>query len=153
MAAHPSGERFTVELEKGTNWWGAFVIGLAGTILVIGLAGYAVLALGGVAATMRTGCTGNCCADEFADAVRQTTVAHAVNAKSFFRKLRNEIGMRECGVCRDGEWVTLFTLPEPTEFQRMDLQLKGRTALVTGASQGLGRAIALGMARKGLPVL
>ena len=52
MAAHPSGERFTVELEKGTNWWGAFVIGLAGTILVIGLAGYALLALGGVAVTM-----------------------------------------------------------------------------------------------------
>ena len=52
MAAHPSGERFTVELEKGTNWWGAFVIGLAGTILVIGLAGYALLALGGVAITM-----------------------------------------------------------------------------------------------------
>ncbi|MBJ7333734.1 MAG: APC family permease, partial [Thermoleophilia bacterium] len=52
MAAHPSGERFTVELEKGTNWWGAFVIGLAGTILVIGLAGYALLALGGVAITL-----------------------------------------------------------------------------------------------------
>mgnify|MGYP001442211756 CR=1 FL=1 len=28
----------------------------------------------------------------------------------------------------------------------MDLQLKGRTALVTGASQGLGRAIAVGEA-------
>ena len=52
MAGHPSGERFTVELEKGTNWWGAFVIGLAGTILVIGLAGYALLALGGVAITL-----------------------------------------------------------------------------------------------------
>ena len=52
MAAHPSGERFTVELEKGTNWWGAFVIGLAGTILVIGLAGYALLVLGGVAITL-----------------------------------------------------------------------------------------------------
>jgi len=34
----------------------------------------------------------------------------------------------------------------------MDLQLKGRTALVTGASQGLGRAIALGMAAEGLKV-
>ena len=28
----------------------------------------------------------------------------------------------------------------------MDLQLKGRTAVVTGASQGLGRAIAVGLA-------
>jgi len=34
----------------------------------------------------------------------------------------------------------------------MDLQLQGRTALVTGASQGLGRAIALGMAAEGIKV-
>ena len=31
----------------------------------------------------------------------------------------------------------------------MDLQLKGKTALVTGASQGIGRAIALGLAAEG----
>ena len=29
-------------LHKGTNWWGAFVIGLAGTILVTGIAPYVV---------------------------------------------------------------------------------------------------------------
>ena len=34
----------------------------------------------------------------------------------------------------------------------MDLHLKGRTALVTGASQGLGRAIAIGLAAEGVKV-
>ena len=36
-------------LVRETNWWGAFVIGMAGVILVIGLVGYALVALGGVA--------------------------------------------------------------------------------------------------------
>ena len=34
----------------------------------------------------------------------------------------------------------------------MDLQLKGKTALVSGASQGLGRAIAIGLAAEGVQV-
>jgi 3-oxoacyl-[acyl-carrier protein] reductase len=34
----------------------------------------------------------------------------------------------------------------------MDLQLKGRAAVVTGASQGLGRAIAIGLAAEGVKV-
>ena len=36
-------------LRKGTNWWGAFVIGLAGPILVTGIAPPAVQALGAAA--------------------------------------------------------------------------------------------------------
>ena len=32
-------------LAKTTNWWGAFVIGLAGTILVTGIAPFAVQGL------------------------------------------------------------------------------------------------------------
>ncbi|ATB29522.1 SDR family NAD(P)-dependent oxidoreductase [Melittangium boletus] len=34
----------------------------------------------------------------------------------------------------------------------MDLELKGKTALVTGSSRGIGRAIALGLAREGVKV-
>ncbi len=34
----------------------------------------------------------------------------------------------------------------------MDLKLKGKTALVTGASEGIGKAIALGLAREGADV-
>mgnify|MGYP000573631078 CR=1 FL=1 len=36
-------------LARETNWWGAFVIGLAGTVLIISLIGYALYALGGFA--------------------------------------------------------------------------------------------------------
>ncbi|MBI3067827.1 MAG: SDR family NAD(P)-dependent oxidoreductase, partial [Betaproteobacteria bacterium] len=32
----------------------------------------------------------------------------------------------------------------------MDLQLKGKTALVTGASMGIGRAVAKGLAAEGV---
>ena len=34
----------------------------------------------------------------------------------------------------------------------MDLQLRGKTALVTGASQGIGRAIAKGLAAEGVKI-
>src|SRR5439155_7123660 len=40
---HPAGG-----LQKKTNWWGAFVIGLAGTILVTGVAPFAVQSMGGL---------------------------------------------------------------------------------------------------------
>src|SRR6059036_440917 len=37
------------ELSKDTNWWGAFVVGLAGVILVTGIAGPAIVNLGSAA--------------------------------------------------------------------------------------------------------
>ena len=44
----PPGEVAT-SLHRGTNWWGAFVIGLAGTILVTGIVPFAVQAMGAAA--------------------------------------------------------------------------------------------------------
>ena len=44
----PPGEVAT-SLERGINWWGAFVIGLAGIILVTGIVPFAVQAMGAAA--------------------------------------------------------------------------------------------------------
>lgn len=44
-------------LARETNWWGAFVIGLAGTILVTGIAPYAVSSLGAASVPMFVGVT------------------------------------------------------------------------------------------------
>jgi amino acid transporter len=45
--ATPSGSQGT--LQRRTNWWGAFVIGLAGTLLVTGIGPYAVQGMGAAA--------------------------------------------------------------------------------------------------------
>jgi amino acid transporter len=42
----------TGSLSRETNWWGAFVIGLAGTVLIITLVGYALVALGAFAVVL-----------------------------------------------------------------------------------------------------
>lgn len=46
------------DLARETNWWGAFVIGLAGTILVTGIAPYAVSSLGAASVPLFIGVTG-----------------------------------------------------------------------------------------------
>ena len=42
----PASSETSASLPKRTNWWGAFVIGLAGTILVTGVAPFAVQSMG-----------------------------------------------------------------------------------------------------------
>ncbi len=44
-------------LQRGTNWWGAFVIGLAGVILVTGIAPFAVQSLGAASIPLFVGVT------------------------------------------------------------------------------------------------
>jgi amino acid transporter len=48
VVSGPPGEVAT-SLSRGTNWWGAFVIGLAGTILVTGIVPFAVASMGAAA--------------------------------------------------------------------------------------------------------
>src|SRR5262245_15717196 len=42
---------------------------------------------------------------------------------------------------------------KPRAKQNMHLQLSGKTALVTGASRGIGRAVAVGLAREGVKLV
>jgi amino acid transporter len=44
-----SPAEIATSLHRGTNWWGAFVIGLAGTILVTGIVPFAVSSMGAAA--------------------------------------------------------------------------------------------------------
>lgn len=50
-------EREDGSLQRGTNWWGAFVIGLAGVILVTGIAPFAVQSLGAASIPLFVGVT------------------------------------------------------------------------------------------------
>lgn len=50
-------ERDNGSLQRGTNWWGAFVIGLAGVILVTGVAPFAVQSLGAASIPLFIGVT------------------------------------------------------------------------------------------------
>jgi amino acid transporter len=45
----PQTTEVETPLQRGTNWWGAFVIGLAGTILVTGIVPFAVQSMGAAA--------------------------------------------------------------------------------------------------------
>src|SRR3984957_12420471 len=49
QAAATSTPEVATSLSRGTNWWGAFVIGLAGTILVTGIVPFAVSSMGAAA--------------------------------------------------------------------------------------------------------
>src|ERR1700743_1069477 len=49
QGAVTSTPEVATSLSRGTNWWGAFVIGLAGTILVTGIVPFAVSSMGAAA--------------------------------------------------------------------------------------------------------
>ena len=115
MATDLSAERFTVTLEKSTNWWGAFVIGLAGTILVVGLAGYALVALGGVAITLFIVLTSigvfMCfCLAELAAAFPDRAGGLPAYAFETFKPLGNSVAEHIGGLSAWAYWLGWFTV-------------------------------------------
>ncbi|MDA8318718.1 MAG: APC family permease [Actinomycetota bacterium] len=89
-------------LAKGTNWWGAFVIGLAGTILVTGIAPYVVQgtgALGVVLMAVMTiaGCFLTLCLAELATMWPDRTGGIPSFATESFRPLTGDRVARHIG--------------------------------------------------------
>lgn len=115
MTSQPSAERFTTVLERTTNWWGAFVIGLAGTILVVGLVGYALLALGGVAVSMfivltLIGVFVCFCLAELAAAFPDRAGGLPTYAFETFKPLGNATAEHIGGLSSWGYWLGWFTV-------------------------------------------
>ena len=103
------------ELAKDTNWWGAFVIGLSGTILVIGLVGFAVQALGGFSIPLFVVITGMgvilCyCLAELAAAMPNRTGGLPSYAFETFRPWGKGAATHIGGLSTWGYWLGWFTV-------------------------------------------
>ncbi len=105
----------TGDLARETNWWGAFVIGLAGTILVIGLVGYAIVAMGGLAVVLFAILTG-CgvllcfCLAELAAAYPERTGGVPSFAFETFKSLGPNVARHIGGLSSWAYWLGWFTV-------------------------------------------
>ncbi len=113
MSASPAQIEGT--LARETNWWGAFVIGLAGTILVIGLVGYALVALGGFAIVLFAVLTGVgvilCfCLAELAAAFPERAGGLPSYAFETFKPLGDNVARHVGGLSSWGYWLGWFTV-------------------------------------------
>src|SRR5215475_7526955 len=89
-------------LAKGTNWWGAFVIGLAGTILVTGIAPYVVQGTGALGIILMgvmtiAGCFLCLCLAELANMWPDRTGGIPSFATESFRPLVGDTAARHIG--------------------------------------------------------
>jgi amino acid transporter len=105
----------TGELAKETNWWGAFVIGLSGTILVVGLVGYATVAMGGFSIPMFLVLTGIgvflCyCLAELAAAMPDRAGGLPSYAFETFKPLGDNVAKHLGGLSSWGYWLGWFTV-------------------------------------------
>jgi amino acid transporter len=102
-------------LSKETNWWGAFVIGLAGTILIIGLVGYALVSLGGASIPLfailtAVGVALCFCLAELAAAMPHRAGGLPSYAFETFRPLGESWGKHVGGLSSWAYWLGWFTV-------------------------------------------
>ncbi len=102
-------------LARETNWWGAFVIGLAGTVLIIGLIGYALFALGGFAIVLFAIITGIgvflCfCLAEMAATWPERAGGLPSYAFETFKPVGNNVSRHVGGLSSWAYWLGWFTV-------------------------------------------
>ncbi len=109
------GEGPSGTLAKDTNWWGAFVIGLSGTVLVIALVGAAVGSLGAASIPMFVAVTAAgvllCfCLAELAAAMPDRTGGLPSYAFETFKPLGETTAKHLGGLSTWGYWLGWFTV-------------------------------------------
>src|ERR1700704_6609318 len=100
-------------LSRETNWWGAFVIGLAGTILIIGLVGFALVSLGGASIPLfailtAVGVVLCFCLAELAAMMPERAGGLPAYAFETFRPLGSWWGTHVGGLSSWAYWLCLF---------------------------------------------
>jgi amino acid transporter len=103
------------KLHRGTNWWGAFVIGLAGTILVTGIAPFAVQSLGAASIPLFVVITGMgvllCfCLAELAAMMPHRTGGLPSYAFETFKPLGETTAKHAGGISGWAYWLGWFTV-------------------------------------------
>lgn len=102
-------------LAKDTNWWGAFVIGLAGTILVTGIAPFAVQVMGAASIPYFVGVTAMgvvlCfCLAELAATMPERTGGLPSYAFETYKPLGASVAKHVGGLSAWGYWLGWFTV-------------------------------------------
>lgn len=108
-------EREDGSLQRGTNWWGAFVIGLAGVILVTGIAPFAVQSLGAASIPLFVGVTAVgvllCfCLAELAAMMPDRTGGLPSYAFETFKPLGEKTAKHVGGISGWAYWLGWFTV-------------------------------------------
>ena len=113
QGATTSTPEVATSLSRGTNWWGAFVIGLAGTILVTGIVPFAVSSMGAaaipaIALVVIIGMMVCLCMGELAALLPHRTGGMPSYANESFEPLGHTTAKHIGGVSGWGYWLGWF---------------------------------------------